>query len=91
MLREMGCSTFQYWKAAYRLNPWGESRADMRSEVQAQRILGGLSGAKEDSKPKPSYPYWDEKPDADQMLAWMNEHDKLAGTHDGGHARKDTA
>ncbi len=46
MLDEMGHRQFLDWQRAYRLNPWGEERADMRMARQVWATLQPHVGKK---------------------------------------------
>lgn len=70
LLRDIDCWTFQLWKADYKRNPWGETRADMRAEAQRQRLLWALFGKESDERPESFYPYWQAPMTPEEFAEW---------------------
>ena len=53
VLRELDAEEFGWWAALYRVDPWGEERADLRNGILCSLVATALSG-KGSKKYKPA-------------------------------------
>jgi hypothetical protein len=74
---------FAEWMAYYRLEPWGEERADMRMAVEASSIVNCWIDAKHRTKPKDFLYLRDEQDQEQQNIEAMKAQFKIAVSANG--------
>ena len=76
MLLAMPWETFCRWEAYYELEPWGETRGDLRQLALAMNLLAGRL-PRGTQIPSLIYPYWPDTGDSDLSAAIAEYHEYI--------------
>lgn len=77
----MTSAQFTEWMAFFRLEPFGEQRADLRMGITTANLMNALTGGKAHAKPQDFMPFRAQpKPDSQslsqQLRAWAAAHNE---------------